>query len=341
MKIRYEAKEALMDWEPASKEDDTGPEIVSSREDDHRYDGSDTTVTDRERTADDLLQLYISEIRRIPLLSADEEIRLAQSIQRGKLERLKPDESASQCIIADGEKAERRLVEANLRLVVSIANKYSFLGASLLDLIQEGNIGLIRVAGKFDPGRGYRFSTYATWWIRQAITRALADQVRTIRLPVYMVEKINRLIRTTSRLLQELGREPTLEEIGEKMGLPAEQVTAIIMCSQETRSLDVPLNEQEESRLWEFVEDQAMLDPADCVSHQSLKACVEDALKGLTRQEYRVLHLRYGLYDGRHRTLNEVGKVVGVTRERIRQVEEKALRKLQEPSQSWQLKDYL
>ena len=341
MKIRYEAKVALVDWELAPKEDDSGPEIISSCKDDHRYDGSDTAVTDRELAADDLLQLYMSEIRHIPLLSADEEIRLAQSIQRGKLERLKPGDSASQCIIADGEKAERHLVEANLRLVVSIANKYNVLGASLLDLIQEGNIGLIRAAGKFDPGRGYRFSTYATWWIRQAITRTLADQVRTIHLPVYMVEKINRLIRTTSCLLQELGREPTLEEIGEKMGLPAEQVTAIIMCSQETRSLDVPLNEQEESRLWDFVEDQAMLDPADCVSHQSLKACVEEALKGLTRQEYRVLHLRYGLYDGRHRTLNEVGKVLGVTRERIRQVEEKALQKLQKPSQSWKLKDYL
>jgi RNA polymerase primary sigma factor len=203
MKIQYEAKEALMDWEPTSKEDDSGPEIISSCKDDHRYVGSDTAVTDRERTADDLLQLYMSEIRHIPLLSADEEIRLAQSIQRGKLERLKPGDSASQCIIADGEKAERRLVEANLRLVVSIAKKYSVLGASLLDLIQEGNIGLIRAAGKFDPGRGYRFSTYATWWIRQAITRALTDQVRTIRLPVHMIEKINRLIRTTSRLLQE------------------------------------------------------------------------------------------------------------------------------------------
>src|SRR6266436_6453967 len=290
MKIRYEAKVALVDWEPASKEYDSGPEIISSCKDDHRYDGSDTAVTDRELAADDLLQLYMSEIRHIPLLSADEEIRLAQSIQRGKLERLKPGDSASQCIIADGEKAERRLVEANLRLVVSIAKKYSVLGASLLDLIQEGNIGLIRATG---------------------------------------------------HLLQELGREPTLEEIGEKMGMPAEQVTEIIMCSQETRSLDVPLNEQEESRLWDFVEDQAMLDPADCVSHQSLKACVEDALKGLTRQEYRVLHLRYGLDDGRHRTLKEVGKVLGVTRERIRQVEEKALQKLQEPSQSWKLKDYL
>ena len=180
-----------MDWEPASKEDDTGPEIVSSRKDDHRYDGSDTAVTDREGAAGDLLQLYLSEIRRIPLLSADEEIRLAQSIQCGKLERLKPDESASQCIIADGEKAERRLVEANLRLVVSIAHKYSVLGASLLDLIQEGNIGLIRAAGKFDPGRGYRFSTYATWWIRQAITRTLADQVRTIHLPVYYTVQMN------------------------------------------------------------------------------------------------------------------------------------------------------
>src|SRR5258707_2693473 len=227
MKIRYEAREGLVDWEPASKEDDSGPEIISSCKDDYRYDGSDTAVTDRELAADDLLQLYMSEIRHIPLLSADEESMLAQSIQRGKLERLKPGDSASQCIIADGEKALRRLVEANLRLVVSIAKKYSVLGASLLDLIQEGNIGLIRAADKFDPGRGYRFSTYATWWIRQAISRAVAEHTRTIHIPVHVVELIYKIKRITRHLYQELGRDPLAEEIARSANLTKERVVEL------------------------------------------------------------------------------------------------------------------
>jgi len=272
---------------------------------------------------DDPVRMYLREIGRVPLLSASQEVSLAQRMAQGD------------------EEARRHLTEANLRLVVSVAKKYIGRGMSLLDLIQEGNIGLIRAVEKFDYHKGFKFSTYATWWIRQAITRAIADQARTIRIPVHMVETINRLIRTSRRLVQELGRDPTSDEIAKEMGLPPEKVREIIKISQEPVSLETPIGEEEDSHLGDFIEDQKALAPADAASHQLLKEQVEDVLDSLTQRERRVLQLRFGLDDGRSRTLEEVGREFGVTRERIRQIEAKALRKLRHPSRSKKLKDYL
>jgi len=329
-------KEPPADWEPGPEDVDTA--LANAKWED-LPDGLGIVVADLESSLDDPVRMYLREIGRVPLLSAEEEVRLAQRMERGKTERLKANPNRR--YVDDGEEAQRRLTEANLRLVVSVAKKYIGRGMSLLDLIQEGNIGLIRAVEKFDYTKGYKFSTYATWWIRQAITRAIADQARTIRIPVHMVETINRLIRISRRLLQDLGREPTSEEIAQQMEISAEKVREIIKVSQEPVSLETPIGEEDDSHLGDFIEDHTALAPADAASHQLLKEQVEDVLDSLTERERKVLQLRFGLDDGRSRTLEEVGKEFHVTRERIRQIEAKALRKLRHPSRSRKLKDYL
>lgn len=271
----------------------------------------------------DPVRMYLKEIGRVDLLSADEEVELAKRI------------------LAGDESAKDELASANLRLVVSIAKRYVGRGMSFLDLIQEGNMGLMKAVMKFDHTKGFKFSTYATWWIRQAITRAIADQARTIRIPVHMVETINKLVRVQRSLLQDLGREPTPEEIGAEMDLPTEKVRNIINISQDPVSLETPIGEENDSHLGDFIEDGEAMDPEDNASYEMLKGELEDVLETLTDREENVLRLRFGLDDGRNRTLEDVGKVFGVTRERIRQIEAKALRKLRHPSRSKQLKDFL
>jgi RNA polymerase primary sigma factor len=288
---------------------------------------------------DDPVRMYLKEIGRVPLLSMDDEKRLAMAIESGEKEALK-NGTADNSVVFAGEDAKRRLTEANLRLVVSIAKKYVGRGMLFLDLIQEGNLGLIRAVEKFDYRKGYKFSTYATWWIRQAITRALADQARTIRIPVHMVETINRLIKISRQLLQELGRDPTVEEIAGEMGLTPEKVREVIKISQEPISLETPIGEEEDSHLGDFIEDQEAIAPAEAASVMLLKEKMQDVLKNLTERERKVLVLRFGLEDGHQRTLEEVGQEFGVTRERIRQIEAKALRKLRHPSRGKALKDY-
>ena len=327
-------------WEPGP-EDDIDAEVITRTKWDDLQDGLGIVVADLESSLDDPVRMYLREIGRVPLLSAEEEVRFARRMERGRLELTKSPLSRDYRIVEDGEEAQRRLTEANLRLVVSVAKKYIGRGMSLLDLIQEGNIGLIRAVEKFDYTKGYKFSTYATWWIRQAITRAIADQARTIRIPVHMVETINRLIRISRRLLQDLGREPTSEEIAEQMEISPEKVREIIKVSQEPVSLETPIGEEEDSHLGDFIEDHTALAPADAASHQLLKEQVEDVLESLTERERKVLQLRFGLDDGRSRTLEEVGKEFHVTRERFRQIEAKALRKLRHPSRIRKLKDYL
>ena len=272
---------------------------------------------------EDPVRMYLKEIGKVPLLSAEEEIKLAQRMEEGD------------------EDAKKRLAEANLRLVVSIATRYVGRGMLFLDLIQAGNLGLIKAVEKFDYRKGYKFSTYATWWIRQAITRAIADQARTIRIPVHMVETINKLIRVSRQLLQELGREPTPEEIAEEMHMSVERVREILKISQEPVSLETPIGEEEDSHLGDFIQDDNVPVPADAAAFTMLKEQLEDVLSTLTDREQKVLRLRFGLDDGRARTLEEVGKEFNVTRERIRQIEAKALRKLRHPSRSRKLKDYL
>ena len=272
---------------------------------------------------EDPVRMYLKEIGKVPLLSAEEEISLAQRMENG-------DESA-----------KKRLAEANLRLVVSIAKRYVGRGMLFLDLIQEGNLGLIKAVEKFDYRKGYKFSTYATWWIRQAITRAIADQARTIRIPVHMVETINKLIRVSRQLLQELGREPQPEEIAEEMNMSVERVREILKISQEPVSLETPIGEEEDSHLGDFIQDDNVPVPADAAAFTLLKEQLVEVLGTLTEREQKVLRLRFGLDDGRARTLEEVGKEFNVTRERIRQIEAKALRKLRHPSRSRKLKDYL
>ncbi len=272
---------------------------------------------------EDPVRMYLKEIGKVPLLSADEEVELARRMSEGD------------------EEAKKRLAEANLRLVVSIAKRYVGRGMLFLDLIQEGNLGLIKAVEKFDYQKGFKFSTYATWWIRQAITRAIADQARTIRIPVHMVETINKLIRVSRQLLQELGREPSPEEIAEHLDMPVERVREILKISQEPVSLETPIGEEEDSHLGDFIQDDNVPVPAEAAAQTLLKEQLDEVLDTLTEREQKVLRLRFGMNDGRARTLEEVGKEFDVTRERIRQIEAKALRKLRHPSRSRKLKDYL
>jgi RNA polymerase primary sigma factor len=305
-----------------SEEVETPNKKQLSKGDDDEFDLNDLSVPPGVKI-NDPVRMYLKEIGRVDLLSAEEEIRLANRIEEGD------------------EEAKRRLAEANLRLVVSIAKRYVGRGMLFLDLIQEGNMGLIKAVEKFDYRKGFKFSTYATWWIRQAITRAIADQARTIRIPVHMVETINKLIRVQRQLLQDLGREPTPEEIGEDMDLTPDKVREILKIAQEPVSLETPIGEEDDSHLGDFIEDQDATSPSEHAAYELLKEQLEDVLDTLTDREENVLRLRFGLDDGRTRTLEEVGKVFGVTRERIRQIEAKALRKLRHPSRSKRLKDFL
>ena len=297
-------------------------EVILSDEEEVDMENIDLSVPDGV-SIEDPVRMYLKEIGKVPLLSAEEEIELAQRMENGD------------------EEAKKRLAEANLRLVVSIAKRYVGRGMLFLDLIQEGNLGLIKAVEKFDYRKGYKFSTYATWWIRQAITRAIADQARTIRIPVHMVETINKLIRVSRQLLQELGREPLPEEIAAEMNLPVERVREILKISQEPVSLETPIGEEEDSHLGDFIQDDNVPVPAEAAAYTLLKEQLQEVLGTLTEREQKVLRLRFGLDDGRARTLEEVGREFNVTRERIRQIEAKALRKLRHPSRSRKLKDYL
>ena len=303
-----------------SEESDPNPKEL--KKDEEEFDLNDLSVPPGVKI-NDPVRMYLKEIGRVNLLSAEEEVKLALKIEEGD------------------EEAKRSLAEANLRLVVSIAKRYVGRGMLFLDLIQEGNMGLIKAVEKFDHRKGFKFSTYATWWIRQAITRAIADQARTIRIPVHMVETINKLVRVQRQLLQDLGREPTPEEIGEDMDLTPEKVREILKIAQEPVSLETPIGEEDDSHLGDFIEDHEATSPSEHAAYELLKEQLEDVLDTLTDREENVLRLRFGLDDGRTRTLEEVGKVFGVTRERIRQIEAKALRKLRHPSRSKRLKDFL
>ena len=301
---------------------------------------------------DDPVRMYLKEIGKVPLLSPDEEIELAQKMSAGNLAKEQladaeesglPAEELAQlkALVKEGETSKQKLAEANLRLVVSIAKRYVGRGMLFLDLIQEGNLGLIKAVEKFDYTKGYKFSTYATWWIRQAITRAIADQARTIRIPVHMVETINKVIRVSRQLLQELGHDPSPEEIAEEMGMPVDKVREILKIAQEPVSLETPIGEEEDSHLGDFIPDEDASEPSEAASFTLLKEQLVDVLSTLTPREEKVLKLRFGIEDGRTRTLEEVGKEFNVTRERIRQIEAKALRKLRHPSRSKKLKDFL
>lgn len=343
-----------------SNDDDVDDDIILDEEDEVEVEKIDLSVPEGV-SVEDPVRMYLKEIGKVPLLSADEEIELAQNMEdgavatekinvlKGRLDGASEEEKAEikeeiktlQRDVDKGADAKKRLAEANLRLVVSIAKRYVGRGMLFLDLIQEGNLGLIKAVEKFDYKKGYKFSTYATWWIRQAITRAIADQARTIRIPVHMVETINKLIRVSRQLLQELGREPSPEEIAKEMNMPVERVREILKISQEPVSLETPIGEEEDSHLGDFIKDDNVPVPADAAAFTLLKEQLEEVLGTLTEREQKVLTLRFGLEDGRARTLEEVGKEFNVTRERIRQIEAKALRKLRHPSRSRKLKDYL
>ena len=306
----------------SNDDDDIPDDIVMSDEDDIDVEKIDLSVPDGI-SIEDPVRMYLKEIGKVPLLSADEEVELAKRMAEGD------------------EEAKKRLAEANLRLVVSIAKRYVGRGMLFLDLIQEGNLGLIKAVEKFDYHKGFKFSTYATWWIRQAITRAIADQARTIRIPVHMVETINKLIRVSRQLLQELGREPTPEEIAAELDMPVERVREILKISQEPVSLETPIGEEEDSHLGDFIQDDNVPVPAEAAAQTLLKEQLDEVLDTLTEREQKVLRLRFGMNDGRARTLEEVGKEFDVTRERIRQIEAKALRKLRNPVRSKRIRDFL
>lgn len=343
-----------------SNDDDVDDDIILDEEDEVEVEKIDLSVPEGV-SVEDPVRMYLKEIGKVPLLSADEEIELAQNMEdgavaiekinvlKGRLDGASEEEKAEikeeiktlQRDVDKGADAKKRLAEANLRLVVSIAKRYVGRGMLFLDLIQEGNLGLIKAVEKFDYKKGYKFSTYATWWIRQAITRAIADQARTIRIPVHMVETINKLIRVSRQLLQELGREPSPEEIAKEMSMPVDRVREILKISQEPVSLETPIGDEEDSHLGDFIKDDNVPVPADAAAFTLLKEQLEEVLGTLTEREQKVLTLRFGLEDGRARTLEEVGKEFNVTRERIRQIEAKALRKLRHPSRSRKLKDYL
>ena len=342
-------------------EDDDDDEIILDDEEEVEVEKIDLSVPDGV-SVEDPVRMYLKEIGKVPLLSAEEEIELAKKMEAGSVaeekisllknrmeeseddvekDEIKAEIKELQKEVDWGDDAKKRLAEANLRLVVSIAKRYVGRGMLFLDLIQEGNLGLIKAVEKFDYRKGYKFSTYATWWIRQAITRAIADQARTIRIPVHMVETINKLIRVSRQLLQELGREPSPEEIAAEMNMPVDRVREILKISQEPVSLETPIGEEEDSHLGDFIKDDNVPVPADAAAFTLLKEQLEEVLGTLTEREQKVLTLRFGLEDGRARTLEEVGKEFNVTRERIRQIEAKALRKLRHPSRSRKLKDYL
>ena len=342
------------------EEDIPDDEVTLTEEDEVDVENIDLSVPDGI-SIEDPVRMYLKEIGKVPLLSAEEEITLAQTMEAGaeaaekiaaieeqletaegeEREELEKQKKELNYIVLDGEDAKKKLAEANLRLVVSIAKRYVGRGMLFLDLIQEGNLGLIKAVEKFDYRKGYKFSTYATWWIRQAITRAIADQARTIRIPVHMVETINKLIRVSRQLLQELGREPSPEEIAEEMGMPADRVREILKISQEPVSMETPIGEEEDSHLGDFIEDDNVPAPADAAAFTLLREQLDEVLNTLTEREQKVLRLRFGIDDGQPKTLEDVGKRFNVTRERIRQIEAKALRKLRHPSRSRKLKDYL
>ena len=369
MQLEAEQFDKILDFLEANNidvlritDDDSDDEILLDvdDEDEIEVEKIDLSVPDGV-SIEDPVRMYLKEIGKVPLLSAEEEIELAKNMEAGAVAKEKiailksREENATEEELAEikeeiknlqkdldaGDEAKKRLAEANLRLVVSIAKRYVGRGMLFLDLIQEGNLGLIKAVEKFDYRKGYKFSTYATWWIRQAITRAIADQARNIRIPVHMVETINKLIRVSRQLLQELGREPSPEEIAAEMNMPVERVREILKISQEPVSLETPIGEEEDSHLGDFIQDDNVPVPADAAAFTLLKEQLEEVLGTLTEREQKVLTLRFGLEDGRARTLEEVGKEFNVTRERIRQIEAKALRKLRHPSRSRKLKDYL